>query len=114
MDVPLVALSDIAAAGGPMTYWYTKEAQLPTVALMAMDFISAPGECGTVTSEPLGPRLTHIAAILVSAEQQFSAGRRAIDFTQHQMSQDTFRARTALGSWEGTPLFPDWLKPDAL
>jgi hypothetical protein len=47
-------------------------------------------------------------ATSVEVERQFSVGRRAMSFMQHNMSHDVFRARMALGSWEGTPLFPDW------
>jgi hypothetical protein len=29
-----------------------------------------------------------------------------MNFMQHKMSHDTFRARMALGSWDDTPMFP--------
>jgi hypothetical protein len=48
------------------------------------------------------------AATSVEAERQFSTGRRSMNFMQHNMSHDTFRARMALGSWDGTPIFPEF------
>jgi hypothetical protein len=47
-------------------------------------------------------------ATSIEAERQFSTGRRAMNFMQHNMSHDTFRARMALGSWDETPIFPEF------
>jgi hypothetical protein len=44
LNEPPVPRSVVEAAGGAMKYWYTQEKDRPTVALMAMDFISAPGK----------------------------------------------------------------------
>ncbi|EJC99009.1 uncharacterized protein FOMMEDRAFT_95472 [Fomitiporia mediterranea MF3/22] len=55
---------------------------------MAIDFCSAP-------------------ATSVDAERAFSVGRRQINFMQHNTSSNTFRAKMAVGSWDGTPLFPN-------
>ncbi|KAH8108920.1 hypothetical protein DFH11DRAFT_1818298 [Phellopilus nigrolimitatus] len=46
------------------------------------------------------------SASSVDAERAFSKGRRDINFMQHNMSSQTFKARMAVGSWDGTPLFP--------
>jgi hypothetical protein len=46
------------------------------------------------------------AAASVAAEHKFSARRHTYNFMQHNMSDDTFCARMALSSWQGTPLFP--------
>ncbi len=42
----------------------------------------------------------------VDAERAFSVGRRQVNFMQHNMTPNTFRAKMALGSWVSTPLFP--------
>jgi hypothetical protein len=43
LNEPPLPVSVIEAAGGSMKYWYAQEASRPSVALMAQDFISAPG-----------------------------------------------------------------------
>ncbi|EJD02901.1 uncharacterized protein FOMMEDRAFT_86151 [Fomitiporia mediterranea MF3/22] len=55
---------------------------------MGLDFCSAP-------------------ATSVDAERAFSHGRHQVNFTQHNMSSNTFVAQMAVGSWDNTPLFPD-------
>ncbi|KIJ06129.1 hypothetical protein PAXINDRAFT_75911 [Paxillus involutus ATCC 200175] len=55
---------------------------------MALDFCSAP-------------------ASSTDAERSFSDGRRQVNFMQHNTSSQTFKSEMAIGSWEGTPLFPD-------
>lgn len=42
----------------------------------------------------------------VDAERAFSVGRRQVNFMQHNMSSNTFKAKMGLGSWTNTPLFP--------
>ncbi|KAF9004349.1 hypothetical protein BDQ17DRAFT_1217279, partial [Cyathus striatus] len=54
---------------------------------MALDYCSAP-------------------ASSVDAECAFSTGCRQINFMQHSMTSNTFRAKMALGSWSDGPLFP--------
>jgi hypothetical protein len=71
---------------------------------MAMDFISAP-RAYRVLSFGFS-LLTSCSATSVEAERQFSTGRRSMNFMQHNMLHDTFRARMALGSWDNTPMFP--------
>jgi hypothetical protein len=44
LNEPALPKTSIAAAGGAMKWWYAQEALRPRVALMAMDFISAPRE----------------------------------------------------------------------
>ena len=46
------------------------------------------------------------SATSVDAEHAFSVGRRQVNFMQHNMSSQTFKARMAVGSWAKTPLFP--------
>ena len=41
------------------------------------------------------------------AERVFSEGWQEVNFTQHNMSSQTFKVDMAVGSWDGTPLFPD-------
>jgi hypothetical protein len=49
---------------------------------------------------------TIVAATSVDAERAFSTGRRQINFTQHNINSQTFRAEMALGSWIKSPLYP--------
>ena len=49
----------------------------------------------------------HHSASSTDAEQAFSEGRREVNFMQHNMSLQTFKAEMAVGSWDGTPLFPE-------
>ncbi|KAJ7732836.1 hypothetical protein B0H16DRAFT_1328492, partial [Mycena metata] len=46
-------------------------------------------------------------ATSVDAERSFSVGRRKLGFMQHNTAEQTFRSSMAIGSWDGTPLFPD-------
>ncbi|KIK94752.1 hypothetical protein PAXRUDRAFT_142211 [Paxillus rubicundulus Ve08.2h10] len=55
---------------------------------MALDYCSAP-------------------ASSTDTERAFSDGRRELNFMQHNTSSQTFKAEMAVGSWDGTPLFPD-------
>ena len=45
-------------------------------------------------------------ATSVDAERAFSKGRQQVNFTQHNMSSETFTARMAVGSWAKTPIYP--------
>ncbi|KAJ6504023.1 hypothetical protein DFH09DRAFT_944136, partial [Mycena vulgaris] len=45
------------------------------------------------------------AASHVDAERAFSEGRREVNFLQHNIGYQTFRAEMALGSWDGQPFF---------
>ncbi|KAH8110929.1 hypothetical protein DFH11DRAFT_1513652 [Phellopilus nigrolimitatus] len=55
----------------------------------------------------MGSDFCSAPASSVDAERSFSDGRREINFMQHNISSQTFKAEMAVGSWEGTPLFPD-------
>ncbi|KAJ7165349.1 hypothetical protein C8R46DRAFT_879902 [Mycena filopes] len=46
-------------------------------------------------------------ATSVDTERSFSDGRRKLGFMQHNTADQTFRSSMAVGSWDGTPLFPD-------
>ncbi|KIM77345.1 hypothetical protein PILCRDRAFT_48235, partial [Piloderma croceum F 1598] len=39
-----------------------------------------------------------------NAERAFSKGRCEVNFMQHNMSSQTFKAEMAVGSWDGTLL----------
>ena len=45
-------------------------------------------------------------ATSVDAERAFSVGHRQVNFMQHNMNSQTFKAQMAVGSWAKTPLFP--------
>ncbi|KAJ3575281.1 hypothetical protein NP233_g1215 [Leucocoprinus birnbaumii] len=87
LDDKLVSSEVIQAAGGYMKWWESKAEKLPALARMAMDYCSAP-------------------ASSVDAERAFSVGRRQINFMQHNMASNTFKAKMGLGSWVDSPLFP--------
>ncbi|KIK75068.1 hypothetical protein PAXRUDRAFT_173903 [Paxillus rubicundulus Ve08.2h10] len=55
---------------------------------MALDYCSAPASSTDV-------------------ERAFSDGRRDVNFMQHNTSSQTFKSEMVVGSWDGTPLFPD-------
>jgi hypothetical protein len=48
---------------------------------------------------------TIVADTSVDAEWAFSTGRHQMNFTQHNINSQTFRAEMALGSWIKSPLF---------
>ncbi|KAF5315255.1 hypothetical protein D9619_006958 [Psilocybe cf. subviscida] len=83
----LASASDILAAGGYIKYWTNLKATRPRLAKMALDYCSAP-------------------ASSVDAERAFSSGRRQVNFMQHNMSSQTFKAQMAVGSWANSPLYP--------
>ena len=53
---------------------------------------------------------TIVAATSVDAERAFSAGHRQINFTQHNINSQTFKAEMALRSWIKFPLYPGFNK----
>ncbi|KAG9119766.1 hypothetical protein FRC07_005051 [Ceratobasidium sp. 392] len=80
----------VKLAGGPLRYWEAQKSQMscPELAQFALDYLSAP-------------------ASSVDAERAFSSGRLMTNHLQHQMSDDTFRAKMALRLWYKTPLLPE-------
>ncbi|KIK90922.1 hypothetical protein PAXRUDRAFT_67914, partial [Paxillus rubicundulus Ve08.2h10] len=55
---------------------------------MALDYCSAP-------------------ASSTDTQRAFSDRRRELNFMQHNTLSQTFKAKMAVGSWDGTLLFPD-------
>ena len=51
--------------------------------------------------------LIPLAAASTDVECAFSEGRQEVDFMQHNMSSQTFKAEMAVGSWDGAPLMPN-------
>ena len=47
------------------------------------------------------------AASSTDAERAFLEGRREVNFMQHNTTSQTFKVEMAVGSWDGTPLFPE-------
>ncbi|KAF8816806.1 hypothetical protein BYT27DRAFT_7076294, partial [Phlegmacium glaucopus] len=45
-------------------------------------------------------------ATSVDAEHAFSTGHCQVNYMQHNMSSQTFKAHVAIGSWAKTPIFP--------
>ncbi|KAG9076095.1 hypothetical protein FRC06_009705, partial [Ceratobasidium sp. 370] len=85
---PLVTKDNKATDGGLMAYWTREQSQGSPIVDMALDILTAP-------------------ASSVDAERAFSSGRMAVNYKQHRMGLETFRAKMALGSWYGTPLLPN-------
>ncbi|KAG8705564.1 hypothetical protein FRC09_002881 [Ceratobasidium sp. 395] len=73
--------------GGLLKYWQAELTQTPRIAKFALGILSAP-------------------ASSVDAERAFSGGRLTINHLQHSMSELTFEAKMAVGSWYKTPLLP--------
>jgi len=44
--------------------------------------------------------MQHYSALSTDAERAFSEGRREVNFMQHNMSLQTFKAKMAVGSWD--------------
>ncbi|EKM78553.1 hypothetical protein AGABI1DRAFT_17289, partial [Agaricus bisporus var. burnettii JB137-S8] len=42
----------------------------------------------------------------VDTERAFSVGRRQVNFLQHNMTSQSFKARMAVGSWVHSPVCP--------
>ncbi|KAJ3500635.1 hypothetical protein NLJ89_g9707 [Agrocybe chaxingu] len=84
---PLLPMATIKEAGGYVHYWHQASKGRPRLARMGSDFCSAP-------------------ATSVDAEQAFSTGRRQVNFMQHNMNSQTFKAQMAVRSWARSPLYP--------
>ncbi|KAF8805535.1 hypothetical protein BYT27DRAFT_7104333, partial [Phlegmacium glaucopus] len=46
-------------------------------------------------------------ATSVDAEHAFSTGCCQVNYMQHNLSSQTFKAHVAISSWAKTPIFPD-------
>lgn len=88
LSTPPVSRADIDRVGGLLTYWSHEMGRGSTLARMALDILTAP-------------------ASSVDAERAFSGGRMAVNYRQHRMGLETFRAKMAVGAWFGTPLMQD-------
>ncbi|QRV78731.1 AC transposase [Ceratobasidium sp. AG-Ba] len=73
--------------GGLLKYWEGERKRTPRLAAFALGILTAP-------------------ASSVDAERAFSGGRLTINHLQHSMSELTFEAKMAVGSWYQTPLLP--------
>ncbi|KIM79281.1 hypothetical protein PILCRDRAFT_74542 [Piloderma croceum F 1598] len=51
--------------------------------------------------------MQHHSVSSTDAEQAFSEGHHEVNFMQHNMSSQTFKAEMAVGLRDGTPLFPE-------
>ncbi|TFK35153.1 hypothetical protein BDQ12DRAFT_612144 [Crucibulum laeve] len=54
----------------------------------------------------MGSNFCSAPATSVDAEHVFSTGHHQVNFMQHNMSSQTFKAHMAVGSWAKSPLFP--------
>ncbi|KAG8733478.1 hypothetical protein FRC11_005942 [Ceratobasidium sp. 423] len=88
LSMPPIPKNGIERAGGLIQYW-TRDAELGSdFARMALDVLTSP-------------------ASSVDAERAFSGGRMAVNYQQHRMGMEAFRAKMAIGAWYGTPLMED-------
>jgi hypothetical protein len=107
LDDPIVPSALIAGQGGIMKYWYHLEEPNPKLSRMGSDFLSAPGKHSIKMFHYGQYSSVWLTAASTDAERAFSKGRREVNFMQHNMSSQTFKAEMAVGSWDGTPLMPN-------
>ena len=92
--------------GGVMMYWHWKNVYTQTFQCTAL-----------TTAQHQASAWFNIIMILVISNtccsfinrywESCSEGHWEVNFMQHNMSSQTFKAEMAAGSWDGTPLFPD-------
>lgn len=100
-----MSIHEINNVGGVLQYWESIAATRPNLARMALDFLTAPGECSAVLLSQ-SQLLTSLSASSVDAERAFSGGRLQVNHLQHGTNSQTFRAQMAVGSWVGSDIFP--------
>jgi hypothetical protein len=107
LALPAIDMDEIKSMGGVMMYWYRKEGSCPSLSRYGSDYCSAPGMYFSLQDSKLSvSNSLAISASSTDAERSFSEGRREVNFMQHNMASQTFKAEMAVGSWDGTPLFP--------
>jgi hypothetical protein len=92
--------------GGVMMYWYRKEGSCPNLSKYGSDYCSAPSQSATQYANRILVKQLATASS-TDAERAFSEGHREVNFMQHNTTSQTFKAEMAVGSWDGTPLFPE-------
>ncbi|KAG2051939.1 hypothetical protein BDR06DRAFT_1009873 [Suillus hirtellus] len=84
LDAACVSRTEILAAGGVLQYWENARVTRPRLAQWPL-----------------------ISSSSVDAERAFSGGRLQVNYLQHGISSQTFKAQVAVGLWFNTPLMPD-------
>jgi hypothetical protein len=101
---PLLKKAEIDKQGGYLKYWHNLSTTCPRLSQMALDYCSAPGQ---FLSQYFPFDVTDfIAASSVDAERAFSIGRCQVNFMQHGMNSQTFKAKMGVGSWRTAPFWP--------
>jgi hypothetical protein len=88
--------SPVENVADPLIWWRNNRFVYPNLSRMALDFLSAPGECRCTTSCPI---LTSPLATSTAVERVFSQGRHILPFTRNRLTGSAFRAHLCLGSW---------------
>lgn len=101
---PPIPSSVITDTGGYLKFWSGAAVKRPGLARMGIDFCSTPGMSPTEAAVSISSNPA--SASSVDAERAFSVGRRQVNFMQHNMASNTFKAKMALGSWHDQPFFP--------
>ena len=87
-------------------YWHRKEESCLSLARYGSDYCSTPGMDFSLQDKGLHVSdLLLMSASSTDAEWSFSEGHCEVNFMQHNMVSQTFKAEITVGLWDGTPLF---------
>ena len=106
LDSPVMPADLLKSIGGSIAYWHTQEAAMPSLSRMGSEYCSAPGMLYMLHLKDTPLISPSIQAASVDSERSFSDARRKLGFMQYNTSNQTFKSSVAVGSWDGTPLFP--------
>ena len=83
-----------------MMYWHNASKSQQQLSQMGSDFCSAPGK----------QHCSHLFFFIFNNCCSYFCGCHQINFTQHNINSQMFRAEMALGSWIKSPLYPGFDK----
>lgn len=106
LDSPAIPADLLKSMGGSIAYWHTQEEATPSLSRMGSEYCLAPGMFYTLRLTEVFLIFPSIQAASVDSERSFSVARRKLGFMQYNTSNQTFKSSVAVGSWDGTPLFP--------
>ncbi len=86
-----------------LLYWDQRWSAEPDLSQFASDYCSAPSKRMHTLYHKNSYLL--LLATSIDTERLFSEGRHKMNFMQHNMSHNTFKASMALGSWVDAPFF---------
>ena len=106
LDSPAMPADLLKSIGGSIAYWHTQEDATPSLSRMGSEYCSAPGMLYMLRLKDMSLIFASIQAASVDSERSFSDACRKLGFMQYNTSNQTFKSSVAVGSWDGTPLFP--------